>query len=88
MIITQVLIWCHRYVERLTASIKHHLQVAEKLEKSVEELHVKRKETETLLQEQYPPLEALQGRVKEVRTKVEAALSKLYDNRTVTLYDG
>ena len=74
-------------MDRLTASIKQHLQVAEKLEKSIEDLHAKRKETDTLLKEQYPVLEQLQAKVKEVRAKVEAALSKLYDGRTVTLFD-
>ena len=36
----------------VTAAIKQHLQVAEKLEKSIEDLRVKRKETDVLLREQ------------------------------------
>ena len=74
-------------MDRLTAAIKQHLQVAEKLEHSIEELRTKRKDTDVQLKEQYPQMEVLQARVKEVRAKVEAALSKIYDGRTVTLFD-
>ncbi len=74
-------------MDRLSSSIRQHTTVAEKLQQAVRDLHAKRGEYDEAIKQAYPQLEVLMGRVKEVKGKVEAALSAQFDNRTVTILE-
>jgi hypothetical protein len=76
-----------RYVDRLSASIKHHLDVADRLAASIHDMRAKREELTHSLSQLFPQLENLLQRVRTAKGIVAEALSKQYNNRTVNILE-
>eukprot|EP00730_Choanoeca_flexa_P000994 TRINITY_DN10432_c0_g2_i2.p1 TRINITY_DN10432_c0_g2~~TRINITY_DN10432_c0_g2_i2.p1 ORF type:complete len:552 (+),score=170.11 TRINITY_DN10432_c0_g2_i2:1-1656(+) len=74
-----------RYIQRLVDDLNHKLAVASKSKQKVLDLQQQRAEAAKVIETTQPELKKLAQRVLDQKTKVEEAISKLYDGRKVNI---